>query len=161
LTCGTKSRLKGPRCIGAVRFRTEVQSIKQLINGHLSNEKSKPRNNFIFKILLKCGILMCCCCHASRPFLTNGTTFQILSHFYSNIILNFERLWGMETCVLVKILLFYFMSKITMSETFIEEIIAVNKEKSNKMQQCIKILLFPIYMKLNMFRATHRSSSGA
>jgi len=23
------------------------------------------------------------------------------------------------------------------------------------MQQCIKILLFPIYMKFNMFRATH------
>jgi len=33
--------------------------------------------------------------------------------------------------------------------------------KSNKMQQCIKILLSNIYMKLNMFRATHRSSSGA
>jgi len=29
------------------------------------------------------------------------------------------------------------------------------------MQQCIKILLFHIYMKLNMFRATHCSSSGA
>jgi len=28
------------------------------------------------------------------------------------------------------------------------------------MQQCIKIL-FNIYMKLNMFRATHRLSSGA
>jgi len=26
------------------------------------------------------------------------------------------------------------------------------------MQQCIKILLFHIYMKLNMFRATHRPS---
>ena len=37
----------------------------------------------------------------------------------------------------------------------------INKEKSNKMQQCIKILLFHIYMKLNMFRATHRPSSGA
>jgi len=37
-----------------------------------------------------------------------------------------------------------------------------HKEKSNKMQQCIKIfLLFHIYMKLNMFRATHRPSSGA
>jgi len=35
------------------------------------------------------------------------------------------------------------------------------KKKSNKMQQCIKILLFDIYMKLNMFRATHRPSSGA
>jgi len=34
-------------------------------------------------------------------------------------------------------------------------------EKSNKMQQCIKILLFHIYMKLNMFRTTHRPSSGA
>jgi hypothetical protein len=31
----------------------------------------------------------------------------------------------------------------------------IHKEKSNKMQQCIKILLFHIYMKLNMFRATH------
>ena len=32
--------------------------------------------------------------------------------------------------------------------------------KSNKMPQCIKIL-FHIYMKINMFRATHRPSSGA
>jgi len=32
--------------------------------------------------------------------------------------------------------------------------------KSNKMQQRIKIL-FHIYTKLNMFRATHRPSSGA
>ena len=30
----------------------------------------------------------------------------------------------------------------------------IHKEKSNKMQRCIKILLFHIYMKLNMFRAT-------
>ena len=37
----------------------------------------------------------------------------------------------------------------------------IHKEKSNKMQQCIKILLFHIYMKLNMFQATHRPSSGA
>jgi len=37
----------------------------------------------------------------------------------------------------------------------------IHKEKSKKMQQCIKILLFRIYMKLNMFRATHRPSSGA
>ena len=37
----------------------------------------------------------------------------------------------------------------------------IHKEKSNKMQQCIKILLFHIYMKLNMFGATHRPSSGA
>jgi hypothetical protein len=37
----------------------------------------------------------------------------------------------------------------------------IYKEKSNMMQQCIKILLFHTYMKLNMFRATHRSSSGA
>ena len=37
----------------------------------------------------------------------------------------------------------------------------IYKKKSNKMQQCIKILLFHIYMKLNMFRATHRPSSGA
>jgi len=29
------------------------------------------------------------------------------------------------------------------------------------MQQCIKILLFHIYTKLNMFRATHRPSSRA
>ena len=33
-------------------------------------------------------------------------------------------------------------------------------EKSNKMPQCIKIL-FHIYMKFNMFLATHRPSSGA
>jgi hypothetical protein len=37
----------------------------------------------------------------------------------------------------------------------------IHKEKSNKMQQCIKILLFHIYMKLNMFRTTHCPSSGA
>jgi hypothetical protein len=37
----------------------------------------------------------------------------------------------------------------------------IHKEKSNKMQQCIKILLFHIYMKLSMFRATRRPSSGA
>jgi len=37
----------------------------------------------------------------------------------------------------------------------------IHKEKFIKMQQCIKILLFHIYMKLNMFRATHRPSSGA
>jgi uncharacterized protein YehS (DUF1456 family) len=37
----------------------------------------------------------------------------------------------------------------------------IHKEKSNKMQQCINILLFHIYMKLNVFRATHRPSSGA
>ena len=33
-------------------------------------------------------------------------------------------------------------------------------EKSNKMPRCIKILLFHIYIKLNMFRATHRPSAG-
>jgi len=37
----------------------------------------------------------------------------------------------------------------------------IHKEKSNKMQQCNKILLFHIYIKLNMFRATHHPSSGA
>jgi len=36
-----------------------------------------------------------------------------------------------------------------------------HKEKSSKMQQCIKILLFHIYMTHNMFRATHCPSSGA
>jgi hypothetical protein len=36
----------------------------------------------------------------------------------------------------------------------------IHEEKSNKIQKCIKTL-FPIYMKLNMFRATHRPSSGA
>jgi len=30
-------------------------------------------------------------------------------------------------------------------------VIKIHKEKCNKMQQCIKILLFHIYMKLNMF----------
>jgi hypothetical protein len=33
-----------------------------------------------------------------------------------------------------------------------------SQRKSNKIQQCIKILF---HMKLNMFRATHRPSSGA
>jgi len=31
----------------------------------------------------------------------------------------------------------------------------IHKEKSNKMQKCIKILLFHIYMKLNMFFGRH------
>jgi len=39
-------------------------------------------------------------------------------------------------------------------------IIVYSFKKSNKMQQCIKIFLFHIYMKLNMFRATHHPSSG-
>jgi len=39
-------------------------------------------------------------------------------------------------------------------------LLVLSHKKSNKKQQCIKIL-FPIYMKLNMFRATHRPSSGA
>jgi len=37
----------------------------------------------------------------------------------------------------------------------------IHKEKSNKMQQCIKILFFYIYIKLNMFRETHRPLLGA
>jgi hypothetical protein len=37
----------------------------------------------------------------------------------------------------------------------------IRKEKSNKMQQYIKIFIVPYYMKLNMFWATHRPSSGA
>jgi hypothetical protein len=37
----------------------------------------------------------------------------------------------------------------------------IHKEKSDKIQQCIKLLLFHIYIKLNMFRASHRPSSGA
>ena len=36
----------------------------------------------------------------------------------------------------------------------------IHTEKSNKMQQCIKIL-FHIYIKVNMFQATHHPSSGA
>jgi len=36
----------------------------------------------------------------------------------------------------------------------------IHKENPTKMQQCIKIL-FHIYMKLNMFRATYRLSSWA
>jgi hypothetical protein len=35
-----------------------------------------------------------------------------------------------------------------------------SQRKSNKMQQCIRIL-FHNYMKLNMFRPTHHPSSGA
>jgi hypothetical protein len=41
------------------------------------------------------------------------------------------------------------------------DIFSANEEKSNMMQQRIKMLLFHIYMKLNMFLATHRPSSGA
>jgi len=40
-----------------------------------------------------------------------------------------------------------------------QQIHLIHKEKSNKMQQCINILLFHIYLKLNMFQATHRPSS--
>jgi hypothetical protein len=36
----------------------------------------------------------------------------------------------------------------------------IKKKKLKKMQQCIKLLLFRIYVKLKMFRATHRPSSG-
>jgi hypothetical protein len=34
-------------------------------------------------------------------------------------------------------------------------------EITNKMRQCIRILLFQRFLLLNMFRETHRSSSGA
>ena len=34
-------------------------------------------------------------------------------------------------------------------------------EITNKMRPCIRILLFQRFLLLNMFRATHRSSSGA
>jgi hypothetical protein len=37
---------------------------------------------------------------------------------------------------------------------------SIHEEKFNKMQQRIKAL-FPIYVKLNMFRATQRPLSGA
>ena len=40
-------------------------------------------------------------------------------------------------------------------------IVVQKKKKSNKMQKCIKILLFHIHIKLNMFGATHHPSSGA
>jgi hypothetical protein len=36
----------------------------------------------------------------------------------------------------------------------------IHKEKFNKMQQCINILSFHIFMKLTMFRVTNRPSSG-
>jgi hypothetical protein len=39
--------------------------------------------------------------------------------------------------------------------------VSIRKEKSNKMQQCIKILLFHIYMSSTCFGVTHRPSSGA
>jgi len=42
----------------------------------------------------------------------------------------------------------------------LRQINIIHKEKSSKMQQCIKILLFHIYIKLNMFRATHHPLSG-
>jgi len=37
----------------------------------------------------------------------------------------------------------------------------IHTEKSNKIQQYVKNVLFLFYMKLNMFRATHRPLSGA
>jgi hypothetical protein len=49
-----------------------------------------------------------------------------------------------------------------LKQEFLENVSSfIHKEKSNKMQQCIKILLFLFYIKLNMFWATHRPSSGA
>ena len=39
--------------------------------------------------------------------------------------------------------------------------LTIHKEESNKMQKYIKILLFYIHIKLNMFRTPHRPSSGA
>jgi hypothetical protein len=47
------------------------------------------------------------------------------------------------------------------TEADCEDEVIIHKEKSNKMQQCIRISLFHIYMKLNIFQATHRPSSGA
>jgi hypothetical protein len=41
-----------------------------------------------------------------------------------------------------------------------EKNMSIHAEKSNKMQQ-YQNLLFHIYMKLNMFRATHGPASGA
>ena len=40
-------------------------------------------------------------------------------------------------------------------------ILAIHKEKSDLMQRCIKISLFHINMKLNMFQVTHNPPSGA
>ena len=66
-------------------------------------------------------------------------------------------------CILQVI--YFFTSELTeyMDFTFVDTCIIVQfiKKKSNKMQQPIKILLFHIYVKLNMFRATYRPSSGA
>jgi hypothetical protein len=66
---------------------------------------------------------------------------NIWSHFQKNIFLFRWRFAYFKICV--------------------EWFMVVHKENSNKMQQCIKILLFHIYMKLNMFRATFCPSSGA
>jgi hypothetical protein len=41
------------------------------------------------------------------------------------------------------------------------KIFSIHIEKFNNMQKFIKILLFHIYMKLNMYRTTHSPSSGA
>jgi len=38
---------------------------------------------------------------------------------------------------------------------------SIHNEIANKMQPCIKKLLFHVYIKLNMFRATQRPSSWA
>jgi hypothetical protein len=43
----------------------------------------------------------------------------------------------------------------------LNRVFSIYKGKSNKMQKYIKILLLHIYMKLSMFRATHRPSTGA
>jgi hypothetical protein len=104
------------------------QYVCPILNGRLSNGESNPRNDFIVKIILKYGILMCCCFHASRPFVTNKTTFpffkfyQILPHYNYKFGTPME---NADTGVHVKILLFYFMKKITLSETLIEGKISV------------------------------------
>jgi hypothetical protein len=51
--------------------------------------------------------------------------------------------------------------KLGENKSCLKVVITIHEEKFIKMQQCIKILLFPIYMKRNMFRAIHRPSSGA
>jgi len=65
--------------------------------------------------------------------------------------------WGLWACLPDQNLQFEFYLRGMVND---QEYSNNPQRKSNKMQQCIKIL-FHIYMKLNIFRATHRPSSGA
>jgi hypothetical protein len=81
-------------------------------------------------------------------------TSQSESHFYSFCSIRFSYLHFYTLIIHCELLYQLDVCGSVLHST-------IHKEKSDKMQQCIKILLFHIYMKLNMFWVTHCPSSGA